>query len=386
MQKLLPHQFGHRPFAPHADTKATVIHFATVCMFNLVPHFIGPVGKVFIQPIMKHQLHRSVEPDECVSTKHGSIVGSSLYDIGHFMIVEARYHRAKHHAHAYTCMAQFMNEPQTLCGGSSAGFHHPPQIFVEAGDAHQNADEIFSRHFLQQIFIPQHAGIFGNHTHGLIKLIAYFQQLAGKPKALLCRLVAIGIATEANGRRIPLGMQQKFAQQLRRIFLHNNLAFKIEAGAVTPVFMSIAGIAVNAAMLTTLVRIHAVKHAHIRAVNFIHQRFGVVFQIHRGFVGYGPFINGFDVLLHPVIFQKPVGCIDLCATPFYIRCSSRIGSGWLGAGIGVLLLGHVVKTRGFVPAVPLPVGQQKQSGPVAKIVLPVGAASAAGLRWLRSCR
>ena len=75
---------------------------------------------------------------------------------------------------------------------------------------------------------------------------------------------------------------------MRCIFFDDDLSFKIQAGAVAPVFMHIAGIAVNAAMLTTGVRVHAVCHTHIFTLYFIYNRFALLLH--------GPTISSYVTL------------------------------------------------------------------------------------------
>ena len=158
-------------------------------------------------------------------------------------------------------------------GGGGAGFHHPAQVFIKGSNGDHGRDNLLLRHFLQQIFIFQYPGILGKNPHRLIEFITHFKQGTREPVLLFSRLIAIGIPAEHDGCGIPVFMHQKFAQELRGVFLDNDLPFKIQSGAIAPVLVDIPCITIDAAMFATGIGIHAVAHAHIRTLHFVDDGF-----------------------------------------------------------------------------------------------------------------
>src|SRR5262249_10196042 len=88
--------------------------------------------------------------------------------------------------------------------------------------------------------------------------------------------------------------------------------------AISPVLMYIACITIGTAMLTALIRVHAVPHAYIRTVHLVDDALGMLFQEDSLRVGIDPFIDGLDVLFHPLVLQEPVLWIELSASSFFV--------------------------------------------------------------------
>ena len=65
----------------------------------------------------------------------------------------------------------------------------------------------------------------------------------------LDRLVAVGVAGQHNGHYGPVLTLELLYQYFRSILFHNDLAFKVQAGAIAPVLVGVAGIAINATVL-----------------------------------------------------------------------------------------------------------------------------------------
>jgi hypothetical protein len=90
------------------------------------------------------------------------------------------------------------------------------------------------------------------------------------------------------------------------VLFDDDLSFEVETGAIAPVFMSIPGITVGAAMFAALVGVHAIPHAYVGAVHFVDDPFGIFFQVLGGAIGLHPFIDRLDMFFDPFVFQKPV--------------------------------------------------------------------------------
>jgi len=96
---------------------------------------------------------------------------------------------------------------------------------------------------------------------------------------LLRGLIAIRVTTQRKGSPLPTGFIQKGFQQLRCVLFYDYLLFKIQPGAKAPIFMSVAGIAVGATIVTTLIGVQAAGHPYIRTIHFIHNGLGMFFKI-----------------------------------------------------------------------------------------------------------
>ena len=124
----------------------------------------------------------------------------------------------------------------------------------------------------------------------------YFQAGASDPKLPFSRLVAIRIPGKHDGGRLPGTVFEETIQQGRGVFLDEDLAFKIQAGPVPPVLVGVPRITVDASVFATLVGVHAVGHAHIRAGNLVDDGFWVDAQVA------GADLLGFPA--DPLVLQK----------------------------------------------------------------------------------
>src|SRR3954464_5123269 len=78
--------------------------------------------------------------------------------------------------------------------------------------------------------------------------------------------------------------------------------------------MHIAGITVNASMLTAGIRVHAVHHPHIRAFHFVYNCFGILLYVLRFGIYFFPIIDSFYMLFRYLILYEFILCIELRAT------------------------------------------------------------------------
>ena len=70
-------------------------------------------------------------------------------------------------------------------------------------------------------------------------------------------------------------------------------------------------------MLTTLVRVHAIKHVHIHAIHLIHQAFSFLLNVFGGGIGFGPVVHRLNLFPATGILVEPVGGIDLGTTALF---------------------------------------------------------------------
>src|ERR1700694_888152 len=124
---LVVHHFSNAAFPAHAHAPAAVVHFSIMTSFDHMPDLVGAVGKIFIQPVVKKQFDRAIQPDEGIGRKAGTGFARGLNDGGHFVLVQSRDHRPEHHAHLHAGLAQFFDGAQSLPGRGGARLPHPPQ-------------------------------------------------------------------------------------------------------------------------------------------------------------------------------------------------------------------------------------------------------------------
>src|SRR5687767_11024465 len=84
--------------------------------------------------------------------------------------------------------------------------------------------------------------------------------------------------------------------------------------------MHIAGITVNAAVLTTGIRIHAVPHAYIGTIHFVDNRLTFLLHVFGRRIILCPIINSFYMLFCFFIFQETVFCIELGTPALQVLC------------------------------------------------------------------
>src|SRR4029078_12814548 len=66
---LVIHHFCNATFTTHSNAPPAVIHFAVMAAFYKVPHLVGAVRKIFVQPVVKKKFDGAIQPDKCVGRK-----------------------------------------------------------------------------------------------------------------------------------------------------------------------------------------------------------------------------------------------------------------------------------------------------------------------------
>src|SRR5688572_8518105 len=94
-----------------------------------------------------------------------------------------------------------------------------------------------------------------NDRYRVVTLGEHFEYRAGHRKSTLDRLVRVGIGAQVDWAAYVGAPVQLLAQMCRSIFLVEKARFEVEAGRKVQVLMARTGIAINAARLTSAVRI-----------------------------------------------------------------------------------------------------------------------------------
>src|SRR6202000_1697931 len=106
-------------------------------------------------------------------------------------------------------------------------------------------------------------------------------------------------------------------KQVRGVLFYDDLLFEIKTGAIAPVFMNIAGIAVGAAVLAALVGVHAVPHADVGTIDFIDDAFCRLFEKLCFGIGFQPIVYRLDMFLYFFVFQETILWIELGTPALY---------------------------------------------------------------------
>ena len=122
------------------------------------------------------------------------------------------------------------------------------------------------RQLTQKIDVSRHKPVLGNDCNRIAKLCEHFETTARDPQFLLDRLIRIGHAAHHQHLRLPAWRLEFRTQQLRRVGFHHDLVFEIEPGGKTEILMRRPRITINAAVLTTSIRIQTRLEANIGAV------------------------------------------------------------------------------------------------------------------------
>jgi hypothetical protein len=91
------------------------------------------------------------------------------------VIIQTGYHGAHHHTHADAHVAKFSDQPESLVGGCCSWFHFLAKFFFGSGNGNKYGNQFFFSQFFNDVFIPKHAGILGDHSHGLVEFQAYLK-------------------------------------------------------------------------------------------------------------------------------------------------------------------------------------------------------------------
>src|SRR5204862_1252902 len=94
----------------------------------------------------------------------------------------------------------------------------------------------------------------------------HFDAAARDAEPALDRLIRIGHAADRDRLRLPRLLVELFAQELRRVFLHQDLRLEVETGGEAEVLVGGARVTVDAAVLAAAIRIDAGVEADVGTV------------------------------------------------------------------------------------------------------------------------
>ncbi len=90
-------------------------------------------------------------------------------------------------------------------------------------------------------------------------------------------LITIGVARDHYRHGLPFRIENKFFEKFGGILLYNDLTFEVETSAETIILMSVPCVAINASMLTPLVRVHRIHIAEVWTVYLVNDLLRVLF-------------------------------------------------------------------------------------------------------------
>ena len=182
------------------------------------------------------------------------------------MVRQAGNHRRHHDAHGNPRPGEHPNRFQPPRGNRGARFHGALQFRVQCGDRNKDHGCLMPRKLREQVRVPGHREVFGDHRRRVAKLGEHLQAPAGQAKAALGGLVAVGNAAQRDGGRRPARRHQLAAKQFGRVLLDQDTRFKVQPGGKPEVLVRRARITVGAPVLAPAVRVDAVREAHVGAV------------------------------------------------------------------------------------------------------------------------
>ena len=149
-----------------------------------------------------------------------------------------------------------------LAPGSTA---RPIASFGE-GDADRDRHGRLARHRREQVDVAADQRALRDDSDRVPVLAADLEAAAREPVVRLERLVAVGVARESDDLALPGAALELFAQALRDVRLHDDLAVEVGARAEAEVLVARARVAVGARMKTSAVRVEAPAEADVGAV------------------------------------------------------------------------------------------------------------------------
>ena len=114
--------------------------------------------------------------------------------------------------------------------------------------------------------------ILGYDDHRITKLREHFKTSPRELQLALDRLIRVSDAADGQYLWLPSLRGEFLSQQLRRVFFHQNLRFKVEARRKAKVLVIRPGITVDATVLATAIRIDARFKPNIGTVVVSDQR------------------------------------------------------------------------------------------------------------------
>ncbi len=148
---------------------------------------------------------------------------------------------------------------------SGARFEHALHLVVERGDAEHHARETVAREFRQQVHVARDQRALGGDGDRVFVLEQHLEQRTCDFVCFFERLVWIGVGAEHDGRAFVARRGEFFFENGGGVGFVEKFGFEIEAGREADVGVAGAGVAVNAAMIASPIRIDRLREEECRA-------------------------------------------------------------------------------------------------------------------------
>src|SRR5690606_1056650 len=239
----------------HPSAEGGVVDLSVVQRTDLIPYLVEAIRKILTQPVFEDLADGSIEPDDRHPGSQRAMFRGGTQNIWNLMVVEARYYGRVHNADRHAgSRKRFDGSEPSLCARRPR-LHHRSQFLIECCNGDIYLHQLIPGQVLKNIQIAQYEAVLRNHRDGVPVTCKDLQHRTGNPELPLEGLIAVCVSRKHNRNCVPLGMQDEFFQQLARVLLNDNLTLEIQAGTKTPTFVRIACIAIDASVLTALIRI-----------------------------------------------------------------------------------------------------------------------------------
>jgi len=238
---------------------------------DTIEDLVGPVGKVFHDPVLKDTADSTIETDHYIVDSAGAILGAGLDDVVELTVIDGRYHRGGIDADRYTSIAERAQSAEDVSSRGSARLHDAFEVFVQCGEAEHYMDEVVCSEFGEYVDVALYHSVLCNDTNGMAVLIEYLKQLPCNAELPFAGLIAVSIAGHEHRFAGPFGIAEILPEQCRRCFLDKDILLEVLAGTKVPILMRVARIAIDTAMLAALIGIEAIHAAQVRALNLVDQ-------------------------------------------------------------------------------------------------------------------
>lgn len=267
---------GERALASVSDEVARVVEVAPVHLADEGFDFGGAIGKVALEPFEEEVFYLvgEAEHDPAGAGCAGGCRG--IEEGGDLAIVDAGDDRRGHDGDGDSGARDFADGLKAVARAGGAGLHDRGEIVLEAGDADRDVDGAVLVQALEQVEIAQDEFVLGDDADGLAALGHHFEAAAGDAEFALDGLVAIGDAGHRDRFAPPAFFGEFAAEEFGRIVLGEDDGLEVEAARHAEVFVSGAGVAVDAAVLATPVGVDGPLHREVGGIDGVDEGFGAV--------------------------------------------------------------------------------------------------------------
>ncbi len=216
--------------------------------------------------MLEERCHGPRQAENDKASRGGAGVARRFQDRRQLVIVDGGNQRRGHHRDRNASLRQCLDGRQAIRGRRGTRLHDAMQVRVERRDREGHARRVELRQLTEIVDVARNELILRDQRHRIAELGQHREAAARDLQLPFHRLIWISDAADHDRLRLPRLLHQLLPQQLGRVLLHDDLRLEIEACGEAEVLVGGTGIAVDAAVLATAVRIETRIEADVGTV------------------------------------------------------------------------------------------------------------------------